>query len=84
MDAQQYLAQRGILAPRDVSLICGDPDPAFDWCSPSVAHIRWDARVAVRRIVNWTDNVARGKDDRRQLAIKSSFVDGVTVGEARG
>jgi len=80
---QQYLAQRGILAPRDVSLICGDPDPAFDWLNPSVAHIRWDSRVLVRRILNWTDNVARGDDDRRQFAIKSSYVDGGTVGRAR-
>ena len=77
---QQYLAQRGILAPRDISLICGDPDPAFDWCQPSVAHIRWDSRVLVRRILNWTDQVARGKDDRRQFAIKSTFVDGGTLG----
>lgn len=80
---QQHLAQRGILTPRDVSLICGNPDPAFDWLRPSVAHIRWDSRVLVRHILNWTDSVARGKDDRRQFAIKSSFVDGETIGPAR-
>ena len=80
--AQQHLAQRGILAPRDVSLICGDPDPAFDWCQPSVAHIRWDSRVVVRRILRWIDQVAQGRDDRRQFAIKTSFVDGGTIGPA--
>lgn len=77
---QKYLAQRGILAPRDVSLICGDPDPAFDWCHPKVAHIRWDSRVLVRRILGWMKNVARGRDIRRQYAIKTSFVDGGTIG----
>jgi DNA-binding LacI/PurR family transcriptional regulator len=80
--AQQHLAQCGILAPRDVSLICGDPDPAFDWCRPSVAHIQWDSRVLIRRILAWADQVALGKDERRQHSIKSTFVDGGTVGPA--
>lgn len=80
--AQQHLAQKGILAPRDVSLICGDPDPAFDWCRPSVAHIHWDSRVLVRRILRWANEIALGKDDRRQLAIKTTFVDGGTIGPA--
>lgn len=59
LEARQYLAQRGILAPHDVSLICGDPDPTFDWYHPSVAHISWDTRVLIRRIVNWGNNIAR-------------------------
>ncbi len=80
--AQQHLAQKGILAPRDVSLICGDPDPAFDWCRPSVAHISWDSRVLIRRILRWANQIALGKDNRRQLAIKSTFVDGGTIGPA--
>lgn len=80
--AQQHLAQKGILAPRDVSLICGDPDPAFDWCRPSVAHISWDSRVLIRRILRWANEIALGKENRRQLAIKSTFVDGGTVGPA--
>ena len=80
--AQQHLAQKGILAPRDVSLICGDPDPAFDWCHPSVAHIYWDSRVLIRRILRWANEIALGKHNRRQLAIKSTFVDGGTIGPA--
>lgn len=80
--AQHHLAQRGIIAPRDVSLICGDPDPAFDWCRPSIAHISWDSRVLVRRILRWANEIALGKDSRRQLAIKSTFVDGGTIGPA--
>jgi DNA-binding LacI/PurR family transcriptional regulator len=80
--AQQHLAQKGILAPRDVSLICGDPDPAFDWCRPSVAHISWDSRVLIRRILRWANEIALGKDNRRQLATKSTFVCGGTIGPA--
>ena len=51
--AQQHLAQLGILAPRDVSLICDDPDPAFAWCRPSIAHIHWDGSSIARRAVRW-------------------------------
>jgi DNA-binding LacI/PurR family transcriptional regulator len=80
--AMQHLAQGGIVAPRDVSLICDDPDPAFAWCRPSVAHIRWDSRRWARRIVRWVDNVARGKDDRRQSFTKARLVEGGTIGPA--
>lgn len=80
--AQQHLAQKGIIAPRDVSLVCGDPDPAFAWCRPSVAHISWDSRALIRRILRWADEIALGKDNRRQQAIKSTFVDGGTIGPA--
>jgi len=78
--AKDHLAQRGILAPAQVSLICRDPDPTFAWCKPSVAHIRWDSRPVVRRVVRWAANVAHGKDDRRQTLTKAEFVDGGTVG----
>ena len=82
--AQQYLAQRGILAPKHVSLICTAPDPTFVWCVPSVAHIRYDIRSVLRRVVRWADNVAHGRDDRRQSFTKAEFVDGDTVGPVRG
>ena len=81
--AQQHLAQRGILAPQQVSLVCTAPDPAFAWCQPTIAHIRFDMRQALRRVARWADNVAGGKDDRRQSLIKAEFVDGGTLGPAR-
>ena len=80
--AKEYLAQNGILAPRDVSLISIDADATFDWCEPSVAHIEWDYRPLNRRIVRWADHVSRGKQDVRQTFSKSRFVDGGTVGPA--
>ena len=78
--AKEHLAQRGILAPSRVSLICSDPDRTFAWCRPTVAHIRWDHRPVVRRVVRWAANVARGKDDRRQDFNTAEFIDGGTVG----
>ncbi len=82
--AQHHLARRGILAPERVSLVCSDPDPAFGWAHPSVAHIRWDSRQVVSRIVRWADHVARGRDDRRQTFIKAEFVEGGTIGPGGG
>ncbi len=81
--AQHYLARRGILSPEHVSLICSDPDPSFDWFLPRVSHIQWDRRPVVRRVVRWIENVAQGKDDRRQTDIKAYFVEGGTIGPVR-
>ncbi len=80
--AQQYLTQHGIVVPRDVSLICDDPDPAFAWFRPMVAHIAWDASQWARRIVRWADKVASGKDDRTRSFTKAEFVEGGTIGPA--
>lgn len=82
--AKDHLARRGVLAPDQVSLVCSDPDPAFGWAYPTVAHIRWDSRQVVSRIVRWADNVARGKDDRRQTFTKADFIEGGTIGPLPG
>jgi DNA-binding LacI/PurR family transcriptional regulator len=80
--AQQALAWRGLVAPRDISLLCLDPNPGFAWCQPSIAHIRWQPQPLVSRIVRWTDRVARGKTDHRMTFIKTEFVEGGTIGPA--
>lgn len=80
--AQQHLAQRGVLTPRDVSLICNDWDPVFSWSEPKVAHLRWDSKLLIRKVVRWADQVARGKNNRRQSMIKAEFIAGGTVGPA--
>ncbi|QTN33881.1 substrate-binding domain-containing protein [Akkermansiaceae bacterium] len=82
MAALHFCASRGIRVPDDVSLVCTDPDPAFDWFVPSVAHIRWEATPLVRRALRWADNISRGKDDRRQTETKAEFIAGGTVGRA--
>lgn len=77
-----YLARRGIRVPQDVSLVCTDGDPGFAWCQPSVAHFHWNQRPVIRRIVRWTNNVSRGKEDKGQTLTKAEFVEGGTVGRA--
>lgn len=77
---QQHLAKRGLFAPNDVSLICSDDNPLFEWCEPSVSCIRWSTRPVVSRIVHWVDKVASGKDDHRNSFFKAEFVEGCTIG----
>ncbi len=72
--AQQHLARLSKVAPRDVSMICGDPDIAFSWCDPPVAHIRWDGRPVVNLMVQWVDRVARGEEDKSQRSTQAEFV----------
>ncbi len=79
---RDYHAQRGITAPRDVSLISLDQSPYFAWCDPLVAHFIWDAKSINRRVVRWAKNVALGKDDRRQVFTTAKFVEGDTIGPA--
>ena len=81
--AMHFLAERGLRVPHDVSLICTDANSSFIWSEPSVAHIRWDYRPVIHRIVRWTNNVSRGKEDKRKTLTKAEFVDGGTIGPAR-
>lgn len=81
--ARLHLADRGIVAPRDVSLVVSESDPSFAWCDPIPSHIQWDYRPVVRRIVRWAKNVAQGKDDRLKSGTESKFVEGGTIGPVR-
>lgn len=81
--ALQFCANRGLRVPQDVSLVCTDADPTFLWCQPSVAHIRWDSRPLVRRIVRWAANVSGGIKDLRQTLTRAEFVPGGTIGPAK-
>jgi DNA-binding LacI/PurR family transcriptional regulator/biotin operon repressor len=78
-----YLAGRGIRIPKNVSIVCTDPDRSFNWCEPPVSHITWDISKAASRVVRWAANVNLGKEDRHQTDIKAEFVEGGTIGPAR-
>ena len=80
LTARLHLAQRGIVTPRDVSMICLDPDPAFEWSSPAVSHVDWDSGAMVRRTLQWAENVARGREDHRKTFLKAGFIEGGTIG----
>lgn len=79
--AQIHLTHKKILAPQDISLVCDD-DPAFAWLDPPISCIRWEYRPWVRRVVQWVDDFANGKNDRRQSFTKAKFVERASIGPA--
>lgn len=81
--AQQFLSRRGLRVPDDVSMVATDPDPAFQWCRPSIAHITWESGPLVRRVARWAANVSRGREDRRQTLTPAAFVAGGMIGVAK-
>jgi DNA-binding LacI/PurR family transcriptional regulator len=81
--AQQYLAARGIVAPKRISLICDDPDPNFAWCEPAISHLYWDSAPLLRSIVRWANQVARGKRPLAKTFSTAEFIEGGTIGPAR-
>jgi len=80
----QYLSRHGIVIPDHLSLICSDPDPSFAWSHPTMAHLCWDYRPLVKRILRWADHVAFGRDDREQSLFLAEFLEGGTIGPVAG
>ena len=81
--AQQHLLGKGLVIPRDVSMVTLEDHPAFDWFEPKVSHIRIDRRRWVPRVVQWVDNLANNKTDRRETLIRAEFIAGGTIGPAK-
>ena len=77
---QVHLAQKGILAPKHISLFCNDMEQSFTWTRPEISHIRWDHRPTVRRVVQWANHVAHGKEDRKKSYINAALYEGGTIG----
>ena len=77
---RQHLADQGIIAPRDVSMVSMDPNPSFDWFQTSISHITWDSKPWINRVVKWADNVALGKEDLKKTLTKAEFIEGSTIG----
>ena len=80
LSTRQHLADQGIIAPRDVSMISMDPNPSFDWFQTSISHITWDAKPWINRVLKWAGNIALGKEDLKKTLTKAEFVEGSTIG----
>jgi DNA-binding LacI/PurR family transcriptional regulator len=80
---QQLLLRKQLRVPEDVSLVSMESDPALEWCRPSVARVRWDQAAVIRRVTAWANNVARGKEDRRETLTRAQFINGETIGPAK-
>ena len=80
---QQFFIRNRLRVPEDVSLVSMEADSAFDWCVPSIAHVRWDHPTVLRRVVGWVNNVAKGRNDVRETNTLADFVDGGSIGSVK-
>ena len=83
MAARIHLAQRGIMTPRDVSMVCLNSDPVFAWSNPEVSLLDWDVNAMFRRALQWASNVAKGQKDCQKTLLKAEFIEGGTIGPAK-
>lgn len=74
-----YCANHGIKVPQHLSVVSMDPNRTFAWCAPQVSHIGFETQPLVRRILAWTNNLARGHDDRRMITSEAEFIKGGTT-----
>lgn len=55
------------------SLQCANPDPGYTWCQPTIAHLAWDYRPVVQRVLRWaTTWPAAGRTSARPSSKPSS------------
>jgi DNA-binding LacI/PurR family transcriptional regulator len=78
--AAEFLARRGIKVPKQVSLVSTDDDPSLAWCHPPIAHMRWDPKPVIRRVVRWVNAVRKGKADRGIINFPAEFITGGSIG----
>jgi LacI family transcriptional regulator len=78
--AAVFLARRGIKVPEHVSLVSTDDDASLAWCHPPIAHMRWDPKPVIRRVVRWVDAVRKGKADRKIINFPAEFIAGGSIG----
>lgn len=76
----QFLLERGIRVPDNVSLVCHEHITAFQWCEDPIAYIHWDWAPISRRLRSWMKNVALNKEDHRQTFVDPVFLPGRTLG----
>ena len=77
---QIHLAHRGYKTPDDISLYCDDYAESFEWTQPSIAHLQWDHRPIIRRVLQWAKNLSLGREDLKQNFTKAKFIDGDSIG----
>jgi DNA-binding LacI/PurR family transcriptional regulator len=78
----QFLARHQIDIPGQVSLIATDADPVLDWCYPSIAQMKWDHTLVLRRIMRWVTAVRKGNPDCKTINFPTTFVPGGSIGPA--
>jgi DNA-binding LacI/PurR family transcriptional regulator len=73
---QNFLSNKRGLAFRQVECVSMDYHSSFNWCQPAIPHFYWDQSKTIRRIVQWVNHIAQGKEDRKVKLIEAKFIPG--------
>jgi DNA-binding LacI/PurR family transcriptional regulator len=80
--ARIFLAEHGIVVPRDLSLVNILPDPAFSLLDPVVAHFEWTIPALVNRAAQWVSALVQGNADHEFRTFHATFCPGGTIARA--
>ncbi len=80
--ARIFLAEHGIIVPRDLSLVNILPDPAFSLLDPVIAHFEWTIPALVNRSAQWVSALAQGNADHEVKTFHATFCPGGTIARA--
>ncbi len=72
-----YLQRRGILIPKDISIIARDRDLFFDYLQPTITHYAYNTSIVCRRLTRLIRQlVERGSVSTRKSLIYPELIDG--------
>jgi DNA-binding LacI/PurR family transcriptional regulator len=81
LSAASLLAARGLQVPRDVSLICRDDDPFFEFIHPRPTCYRGTWELMLKAVFVQVRNIVAGKADKvRHVRLFPTFVKGASLG----
>lgn len=78
--AQQFVGNMGLRVPEDISLICADSEPLFDFCVPSPAHVAYNSLKIVSHMTEWANALSLGKEHHKHHYCGAKYIEGGTVG----
>lgn len=78
----QFCAHHGIRIPQELSLVCMQAGPQFDYCHLPITTIDWSYQPITRRVDRWISQVASGKTDLKHEFCEAVLVSGGTVAAA--
>lgn len=83
ISAISFAASRGIVIPRDLSMVVMGNDASLDWIVPAPARFDCSNRKILNNLLLWIDQVRKGQGDlREQRLVEARFVPGHSLARA--
>lgn len=76
----QFLNQRGLRIPQDVSLACTEHDLSLEWMKPRATHIRWNRETEIKHALRWVRQLKKHGLKPRNYITPAELVPGETIG----